>query len=34
MLSAKITVKSPAKILNKAGKERRSTGKVLNLAAT
>lgn len=34
MNSATIKVKSPAKILNKAGKERRSVGKVLNLAAT
>lgn len=31
---AKIKVKSPAKILSKAGKERRSVGKVLNLAST
>ena len=31
MISAKITVKSPAKIKNPAGKDRRSVGKVLNL---
>lgn len=31
---AMITVKSPAKVLNKAGKERRSVGKVLNLATS
>lgn len=31
MISATIMVKSPAKIKNPAGKERRSTGKVLNL---
>ena len=31
MISATIKVKSPTKILNKAGKERRSVGKVLNL---
>ena len=31
---SKIIVKSPAKLINKAGKERRSIGKVLNLAAT
>lgn len=31
MISAKISVKSPARILNKSGKDRRSTGKVLNL---
>lgn len=31
---AKIKVKSPARVLNKAGKDRRSSGKVLNLAST
>lgn len=33
-MHAKIKVKSPAKILNKAGKARRSVGKVLLLACT
>jgi len=31
MISATIKVKSPARVLNKSGKERRSVGKVLNL---
>lgn len=33
-MRAKILVKSPAKLLNKAGKERRSVGKTLLLAST
>ena len=33
-MEAKIIVKSPAKMLNKAGKERRAAGKTMQLAST